>query len=101
MRKSNIPHSPALRKRQKQQKILKGAGIFFATVLFLGFLVWGANHKSLIIINVTISGAEVTNPKLIENVVRDVLSGYYFYFFPKDHVSTDIKTLSHQDNVTD
>ncbi len=83
MRKNNIPHLPNLRKRQRQQRALKSLGVFFIALLFSGAIIWGANNNSLIIINVNVSGAKVIDPKLIENTVQDVLSGYYFYFFPK------------------
>jgi len=83
IRKRNIPHSPLLKKRRKQVVILKALGALFIVALLCSALIWGANHEKLLISNITISGAEVTNPELVEDAVLEILSGDYFYFFPK------------------
>jgi len=83
MRKQNIPHSPHLKKRQKQRVLLRITVLLIIIGGILGTLIWGANHESLLVVDVTVSGTEVTNPELVKKSVAEVLEGNYFYFFPK------------------
>ncbi len=86
MQKRNVSNSPHLNElKRKRHRTLKNK----ITVLFLLFLtilvgfVFLARWQKVNIINIQISGNKIIDTKMIEQIAKDKLTGYYLWVIPK------------------
>lgn len=86
MMKKSVLNSPRLLKFKKGERKVLFRKIFFLTFLFFLILVglsFLSEWQKLNIDNIVISGNKVVETKMIEDIVREKISGYYFWVFPK------------------
>ncbi len=85
MHKSVLNSPRLLELRRKRRKIL-AKKIFFLTfffVLVLAGFSFLSKWERLNIDNIQVSGNKVIETKMIEDIAREKISGYYLWFFPK------------------
>ncbi len=86
MRNRIVLNSPRLLEfKKKKHKILRRK-IFFLIIFFVLILVglcFLSRWEKLNINNIEVSGNKVIETKMIEDVVKENISGYYFWFLPK------------------
>ncbi len=110
MKKRNILDSPRLLglKKEKNQIMLKKAYIFlFLFILLVPALSLLSRWEKLNIINVEINGNKVIDKSILENLIKEKISGNYLFVFPKrnfifypkqdiqDELRAKFKRLSH------
>ncbi|PIR69132.1 hypothetical protein COX93_00270 [Candidatus Nomurabacteria bacterium CG_4_10_14_0_2_um_filter_30_12] len=83
MQKSVLNSPRLLRFKKKRRTILMRKIFFLFFILVLVGLSFLFRWKNLNISNIKITGNKVIETKAIEDIVKENITGYYFYFFPK------------------
>ena len=86
MKNRSVLNSPRLlqfKKGMRKALLKKILFLIFLFILLLVGLSFLSKWEKLNINNIQISGNKVVETKIIEEIVKEKISGYYFWFFPK------------------
>lgn len=84
--KQRVLHSERLKKIKKERHKILNKKIYFFVLLFILIftgLAFLSRWSELNINDIEITGNKIVESSAIENVIKDKISGYYLYFFPR------------------
>lgn len=85
-RRRDIPHSQNRIKRKRKIILWKFLAILFAVIFVVGGAAWGLSRPALRIARVEVTGNSVLETDEIVSLIREEISGKYFFLFPKDSI---------------
>src|SRR3989344_9554901 len=80
------PRSSRLTERRRRLLLFRFGGALALMGAFVGLLWWGATRGALQIQDIAVSGNEVVTANEIKSTAVHVLSGTYFFLFPKSNI---------------
>ncbi len=85
-RRQTIITSPARKRRRRRKHILHVAFYIFVSVFVAGIIILFFRLPYLRVSHVTVNGTQEISQEDIVQQVKDMTTGDYLFFFPKDHV---------------